>query len=49
MQVSTFTQVNDLQTTINNSSSNTAITQVTNTITPKHAGSKFIINLHTAY
>tara|TARA_B100000965_G_scaffold14609_1_gene10965 strand:+ start:9871 stop:10374 length:504 start_codon:yes stop_codon:yes gene_type:complete len=47
VQVSTFTQVNDLQTTINNSSTNTAITQVTNTITPKQAGSKFIINLHT--
>ena len=47
VQVSAFTQVNDLQIIINNSSSNTAITQVTSTITPERAGSKFLVNLHT--
>jgi len=47
LQASPFTQVDDLQITINNSSSNTAITQVTSTITPVRASSRILVNLHT--
>tara|TARA_B100000927_G_scaffold51664_1_gene38616 strand:+ start:3732 stop:4262 length:531 start_codon:yes stop_codon:yes gene_type:complete len=47
VQVSPLTQENDVQITINNSSTNTAITQVTSTITPKQAGSRILINFHT--
>ena len=47
VQVTDETRSNDLQITINNSSSNTAITAITTTITPKFAGSKILINMHT--
>ena len=47
IQTSAMTQVNDLQVTINNSSANTAITQVTTTITPARASSRILVNLHT--
>ena len=47
IQTSAMTQVNDLQVTINNSSSNTAITQMTTTITPHRASSRILVNLHT--
>ena len=47
VQVTDMTEVSDLQVAINNSSSNTAITQVKTDIVPKFANSKIIINFHT--
>ena len=47
IQTSAMAQTNDLQVTINNSSSNTAITGITTTITPTLASSKIKVSLHT--
>ena len=47
VQVTDMTKVTDLQIAVNNSSTNTAITQVKTDITPKFANSKIIINFHT--
>ena len=47
IQTSAESRVNDLQISINNSSANTAITQITSTITPVKASSRIKVDLHT--
>jgi hypothetical protein len=47
IQTSAESRVNDLQISINNSSVNTAITQLTSTITPIKASSRIKVDLHT--